>query len=100
MVLSANCRNEPFSNPSGPVHPYDYGVCGVQDMLTSRMPLMNIPVPIGGLAIQPGGHLGPPRPRPLSPSETDRPIPAFSPAGPDYAQLSSARFLNRARLPY
>ena len=39
-------------------------------MLTSWIPLMDIPVRIGGLAVQPGGHLGPPRPpRPLSEAE-------------------------------
>ena len=39
-------------------------------MLTSWNPLMDIPVRIGGLAVQPGGHLGPPRPpRPLGLSE-------------------------------
>jgi hypothetical protein len=49
---------------------YDYGVSGVQDMLTSWIPLMEIPPRIGALAVQPGGHLGPPgRPRPLSATE-------------------------------
>jgi Phytanoyl-CoA dioxygenase (PhyH) len=36
---------------------YDYGVAGVQDMLTTWIPLMDIPVRLGGLAVQPGGHL-------------------------------------------
>ena len=46
------------------------GVAGIQDMLTSWMPLMDIPVRIGGLAVRPGGHLGPPRPpRPLGVAE-------------------------------
>jgi len=45
-------------------------VSGVQDMLTSWIPLMDIPVRVGGLAVQPGGHLGPPRPpRPLGHAE-------------------------------
>jgi ectoine hydroxylase-related dioxygenase (phytanoyl-CoA dioxygenase family) len=45
-------------------------VSGVQDMLTSWIPLMDIPVRVGGLAVQPGGHLAPPcPPRPLSPPE-------------------------------
>ena len=48
---------------------YDYGVSGVQDMLTSWIPLMDIPVRIGGLAVQPGGHLGRRPPRPLSETE-------------------------------
>jgi hypothetical protein len=39
----------------------DYSVTGVQDMLTTWVPLMDIPVPLGGLAVRPGSHLGPPR---------------------------------------
>ena len=35
---------------------YDYGAAGVQDMLTSWIPLMDIPVRLGGLAVEPGGH--------------------------------------------
>ena len=58
------------ARPRGRYIHYDYGVSGVQDMLTSWIPLMEIPVQIGGLAVQPGGHLGPPRrPRPLSATE-------------------------------
>jgi ectoine hydroxylase-related dioxygenase (phytanoyl-CoA dioxygenase family) len=39
-------------------------------MLTSWIPLIDVPVRIGGLAVQPGGHLGPPRPpRPLGAAE-------------------------------
>jgi hypothetical protein len=41
---------------------YDYGVSGVQDMLTSWLPLMDIPVRLGGLAVRPGGHRGRPWP--------------------------------------
>jgi hypothetical protein len=42
----------------------DYAGSGVQDMLTSWLPLMDIPAQVGGLAVQPGSHLGPPqRPR-------------------------------------
>jgi hypothetical protein len=49
---------------------YDYGVAGVQDMLTTWVPLMNIPVSLGGLAVRPGGQLGPPRrPRVLNLTE-------------------------------
>jgi hypothetical protein len=48
----------------------DYGVFGVQDMLTSWVPLIDIPVRLGGLAVLPGSHLGPPlRPRVLGPRE-------------------------------
>ena len=49
---------------------YDYGTGGGQDMLTSWLPLMDIPVRLGGLAVQPGGQHWPPRPpRPLRGSE-------------------------------
>jgi hypothetical protein len=48
----------------------DYGVSGVQDMLTTWVPLTDIPVTLGGLAVRPGSHLGPPlRPRVLRPRE-------------------------------
>ena len=58
------------ARPRGRYIHCDYGVSGVQDMLTSWIPLMEIPPRIGGLAVQPGGHLGPPRrPRPLSATE-------------------------------
>jgi hypothetical protein len=69
-VLRAVYPERPQSRPRGRYVHYDYGVSGVQDMLTSWIPLMEIPVRLGGLAVQPGGHLGPPRrPRPLSPAE-------------------------------
>jgi hypothetical protein len=48
----------------------DYAVGGVQDMLTAWVPLTDIPVRLGGLAVLPGSHLGPPlRPRVLSATE-------------------------------
>jgi hypothetical protein len=69
-VLRAVYPERPEARPRGRYIHYDYGVAGVQDMLTSWIPLMDIPVRIGGLAVQPGGHLGPPRPpRPLGLSE-------------------------------
>ncbi len=69
-VLRAVYPERPQARPRGRYIHYDYGVSGVQDMLTSWVPLMEIPVRIGGLAVQPAGHLGPPRrPRPLSRSE-------------------------------
>jgi Phytanoyl-CoA dioxygenase (PhyH) len=69
-VLRAVYPERPDARPRGRYIHYDYGVSGVQDMLTSWIPLMDIPVLIGGLAVAPGGHLGPPgRPRPLRLSE-------------------------------
>jgi hypothetical protein len=48
----------------------DYAVSGIQDMLTTWVPLTDIPVKRGGLAVRPGSHLGPPlRPRVLRPRE-------------------------------
>jgi hypothetical protein len=69
-VLRAVYPERPQARPRGRYVHYDYGVSGVQDMLTSWVPLMDIPVRLGGLAVQPGGQLGPPRrPRPLGPAE-------------------------------
>jgi Phytanoyl-CoA dioxygenase (PhyH) len=61
-VLRAVYPEHPQARPRGRYIHYDYGVSGVQDMLTSWVPLIDIPARIGGLAVQPGGHLGPPRP--------------------------------------
>jgi len=48
----------------------DYAVSGVQDMVTTWVPLTDIPVRLGGLAVRPGSHLGPPqRPHVLRPAE-------------------------------
>jgi hypothetical protein len=48
----------------------DYQNSGVQDMLTTWLPLMRIPAAVGGLAVLPGSHLGRPvRPRLLTPAE-------------------------------
>lgn len=60
-VLRAVYPERPDARPRGRYIHNDYGVSGVQDMLTSWIPLMDIPVRIGGLAVEPGGHLGPPR---------------------------------------
>jgi len=38
----------------------DFATSGVQDMLTTWLPLMDIPAQLGGLAVLPGSHLGPP----------------------------------------
>jgi Phytanoyl-CoA dioxygenase (PhyH) len=48
----------------------DFAVAGVQDMLTTWLPLMDIPPQLGGLAVLPGSQLGPPlRPRLLRADE-------------------------------
>jgi Phytanoyl-CoA dioxygenase (PhyH) len=48
----------------------DFATSGVQDMLTTWLPLMDIPAQLGGLAVRPGSHLGPPlRPRLLRANE-------------------------------
>ena len=69
-VLRAVYPERPGPRARGRYIHYDYGTGGGQDMLTSWLPLMAIPVPLGGLAVQPGGHHWPPRPpRPLAGSE-------------------------------
>jgi hypothetical protein len=69
-VLRAVYPERPGPHARGRYIHYDYGVGGGQDMLTSWLPLMDIPVTLGGLAVQPGGHHWPPRmPRPLTGSE-------------------------------
>jgi hypothetical protein len=69
-VLRAVYPEQPGPHACGRYIHYDYGVGGGQDMLTSWLPLMEIPVRLGGLAVQPGGQHWPPRlPRPLTGSE-------------------------------
>ena len=52
-VLRAVYPERPQARPRGRYIHYDYGVSGVQDMLTSWIPLMDIPVRIGGLPFSP-----------------------------------------------
>jgi hypothetical protein len=60
----------PGGRPKGRWAHYDYGVGGVQDMLTTWLPLIDVPAWLGGLAVQPGGHLGRMRrPHVLGPDE-------------------------------
>jgi len=69
-VLRAIYPERPGARPRGRYIHCDYAVGGVQDMLTSWVPLMELPAALGGLAVRPGGHLGPPRrPRPLHQAE-------------------------------
>ena len=71
-VLRAVYPEDPGTRPRGRYIHYDYGVSGVQDMLTSWIPLVDIPARLGGLAVRPGGHLGPPvPPRLLSQQEPE-----------------------------
>lgn len=55
-VLRAVYPEQPGNPTLGRFVHYDYGAAGVQDMLTSWIPLMDIPVRLGGLAVEPGGH--------------------------------------------
>jgi len=72
-VLRAVYPERPGTRPLGRYIHYDYGSGGGQDMLTSWIPLMEIPLRLGGLAVQPGGQFWPPkwprRPRPLTANE-------------------------------
>ena len=69
-VLRAVYPERPGPRARGRYIHYDYAVGGGQDMLTSWLPLMEIPVRLGGLAVQPGGQHWPPQPpRPLGVSE-------------------------------
>ncbi len=66
-VLRAIYPERPPAVARGRYIHHDYAVSGVQDMLTTWVPLIEIPVQLGGLAVRPGSHLGPPqRPRVVS----------------------------------
>lgn len=68
-VLRAVYPDRPGALSGGRYVHQDYSGTGIQDMLTTWVPLMDIPVEVGGLAVLPGGHLGPPRlPRVLGPA--------------------------------
>jgi hypothetical protein len=60
-VLRAVSKETASTRTRGRYAHYDYGVAGVQDMLTSWLPLMAVPVSLGGLAVRPGGHLDRPK---------------------------------------
>jgi Phytanoyl-CoA dioxygenase (PhyH) len=69
-VLRAVAPESPSERTRGRYVHYDYMGSGVQDMLTSWLPLADIPVALGGLAVRPGGHReGPRRPRLLTGAE-------------------------------
>ncbi|MGO8886750.1 MAG: phytanoyl-CoA dioxygenase family protein [Streptosporangiaceae bacterium] len=60
-VLRAVYPERPPGMARGRYIHQDYAATGVQDMLTTWVPLTQIPVRLGGLAVRPGSHLGPPR---------------------------------------
>jgi Phytanoyl-CoA dioxygenase (PhyH) len=69
-VLRTVYPEPPFQITRGRFIHQDFAVSGVQDMLTTWIPLMDIPPQLGGLAVLPGSHLGPPlRPRLLMADE-------------------------------
>ncbi|MEV6758250.1 phytanoyl-CoA dioxygenase family protein [Streptomyces sp. NPDC051214] len=51
-----------WTTESGRYVHQDFSYWGVNDMLTTWIPLMDIPVELGGLALLPGSQVGPPRP--------------------------------------
>jgi hypothetical protein len=69
-VLRAVAPESPAERTRGRYIHCDYMGTGVQDMLTSWLPLAEVPVALGGLAVRPGGHQDPPRrPRLLNGTE-------------------------------
>ena len=69
-VLRAAPPEQPGQPARGRYVHCDYAVSGVQDMLTTWMPLADVPAALGGLAVRPGGHRDRPRrPRPLAGTE-------------------------------
>ena len=60
-VLRVVYPEPPYRVAKGRYIHQDFVVSGVQDMLTTWLPLMDIPAQLGGLAVLPGSHLGPPR---------------------------------------
>jgi len=69
-VLRAVGPEDPAQRPRGRYIHCDYMAAGVQDMLTTWIPLAEVPVALGGLAVRPGGHRDRPRrPRLLADAE-------------------------------
>jgi hypothetical protein len=66
VLRAVHPENLSADRPLGRYVHYDYAVSGVQDMLTSWVPLMDVPVRLGGLAVRPGGHLAAPVPPQVS----------------------------------
>ena len=61
-VLRAVYPETPPSIARGRYVHQDFAVAAVADMLTTWIPLINVPVQLGGLALEPGSHLGAPAP--------------------------------------
>jgi len=69
-VLRAVAPESPAERTRGRYIHCDYMGLGVQDMLTSWLPLTEVPAALGGLAVRPGGHQDAPRrPRLLNGTE-------------------------------
>jgi hypothetical protein len=69
-VLRAVAPETPAERASGRYIHCDYRGSGVQDMLTTWLPLAEVPAALGGLAVRPGGHRERPRrPGPLAGTE-------------------------------
>jgi hypothetical protein len=69
-VLRAVPPESPAERTRGRYIHCDYAGSGVQDMLTTWLPLAEVPAALGGLAVRPGGHRDRPRsPRPLTGTE-------------------------------
>jgi Phytanoyl-CoA dioxygenase (PhyH) len=69
-VLRAVAPESPAQRPRGRYVHCDYAGSGVQDMLTTWLPLGEVPATLGGLAVRPGGHRDRPRqPRLLTGTE-------------------------------
>ncbi len=68
-VLRVVYPEQPWQVTRGRYTHQDYVTSGVQDMLTTWLPLMDIPAQLGGLAVLPGSHLGPPAKPRLLPAD-------------------------------
>jgi hypothetical protein len=69
-VLRAVPPESPTERTRGRYIHCDYMGSGIQDMLTTWVPLAEVPAALGGLAVRPGGHRGRPwRPRVLTGTE-------------------------------
>ena len=69
-VLRAVPPETPAERTRGRYVHCDYMGSGIQDMLTTWVPLADVPAALGGLAVRPGGHRdGPRRPRLLAGTE-------------------------------